>query len=123
MERTSLLMTVMIAVATLAPAVPAGATTITECQSAIAVLMTATDAATSLSPKDESGLLSKAQNASLKLNQGKFRDALQKLEDYESALAALYTAPKPKISQDDYATLNSDSETALTCVQNLIAGT
>jgi hypothetical protein len=98
---------------------PAQATTISECQAVIGVLITDTQAAT-LSAKDESALLGKAQNASLKLDQAKFADALQKLVDYQNTLNALHGAAKPKISAADYATLSADVAAAIACVQDLI---
>ena len=99
---------------------PAQATTISECQALIGVLITDTQAATTLSAKDEAALLGKAQNASLKLDQAKFADALQKLVDYQNTLNALHSAAKPKIGANDYATLSADVAAAIACVQDLI---
>ena len=113
---------VLVAVALLAGGVPAEATTVDECQAAIGVLISATSAAESLSNKDAAGLLGKAQNASLKLNQGKFADALQKLLDYQAKINDLSRARKPKISTDDFTTLSTKVADAIACVQRLISG-
>ena len=112
---------VLVAVALLAAVSPAEATTVDECQAAIGVLISATSAAQSLSDRDEAGLLSKAQNASLKLNQGKFADALQKLLDYQAKINALSLAAKPKISTGDFTTLSTAVADAIACVQRLIS--
>lgn len=102
---------------------PVAATTVSECQAAINVVVTDTQAASSLSAKDEAGLVGKAQNAALKLDQGKFADALQKLIDFQTSLNALHLAAKPKVSEADFATLSADIDAAITCVQHLISGT
>jgi hypothetical protein len=78
--------------------------------------------ATSLSSKDEAGLLAKAQNSSIKLDQGKFADSLQKLLVYESALDALHSGTKAKIGDYEFTVLSTDVDNAIVCVQNLIRG-
>jgi hypothetical protein len=96
---------------------------ISSCQGLISQLSTDTSNATSLKDKDRMALLSKAGEASSKLDQAKFCDSLQKLFDYRDNLNSLFNAAKPKISPDDYATLSGDVNAAIDCVNNLICST
>jgi hypothetical protein len=114
------LMVVMLALSSYFVAQPAQAATVSECQAVIAALIADTQGATSLSSKDEAGLVGKAQNASIKLDQAKFAASLQKLRDYDNALNALRSATKPKIGEGDYETLSADAAAAIGCVQELI---
>jgi hypothetical protein len=98
---------------------PAQAATADECQGLIAALSTDTAGALSLSEKSRTGLVSKADDAAVKLEEGKVADALAKLTDVDVTLEALHVAPKPKVSDDDFALLNADTEAALSCVAGL----
>jgi hypothetical protein len=91
----------------------------TPCDASIVTLRTDTVNAASLSDKDKGALLLKVDTAALKLSQGKFCDALQKLNDYKSGLDALHSAAKPKVSDADYQTLSGDVGNAIACVTNL----
>ena len=61
-------------------------------------------------------LADKADTAAAKLAAGKPADALAKLEDFNSTLDALHSAPKSKLDPVVYATLNAEVEAALGCV-------
>jgi hypothetical protein len=79
----------------------AHATTITEVQAMIASLKTKTEtvAITGKSAdKDLAGLVAKLNEASLKVDQGKFCDAIAKLNDYKARVNALIVAGR--INQD-----------------------
>jgi hypothetical protein len=74
----------------------AHATTITEVQAMIASLKAKTTTITitgkSAETKDRPGLLAKLNDASLKLDQGKFCDAAAKLNSYKAAINGLIAA-------------------------------
>jgi hypothetical protein len=80
-----------------------------------------TSKATSLGRPDKDALLAKIDEASAKLAQGKLVGARTKLLDYRAKLLALYNAPKPKISPDDFSQLSGDVGAAIDCVEDLIA--
>jgi hypothetical protein len=63
--------------------------------------------------------LLKVDSTAVKLSEGKFCDALAKLNDYKSNLDALHFAAKPKISDTDYQTLSGDVGNAIACVTTL----
>jgi hypothetical protein len=98
----------------------AAAQVTTTCDGLVTTLRTDTVNATSLSDKDKGALLFKVDSAAVKLSEGKFCDALQKLNDYKSNLDALHFAAKPKISDADYALLSGDVGNAIGCVTNLV---
>ena len=54
-----------------------------------------------LKQRDKDSLLGKVVGASIKLSQGKFADAEEKLFDYEMKLDGLINARKPKIDDGD----------------------
>lgn len=99
--------------------IPAHATTAGECQGLIAVLSADTSGAQSLTAKAKNGLVDKAEAAAVKLDAGKVADAHAKLTDYDSTLHALHSAAKPKVSDADFALLNSDVDAALGCVASI----
>ena len=93
--------------ASAAVASPAHATTVGDCQVLIADLSADTAGATSLG-KNGPGLVGKADDASAKLGAGKVGDAL-------------FLAPKPKVSEADYATLNTEVASAIACIEGMSA--
>ncbi len=85
---------------------PAQAETLPECQADIAELRGQTMNATFFgqnAEKNRTGLLSKLDNASEKLVEGKNADAIQKLTNFRDTVAALNT--QGKINPDDANTL------------------
>jgi len=79
----------------------AHATTVTEVQAMIASLRTKTEGVIitgKSAEKDRAGLLGKLNEASLKVDQAKFCDAIVKLNDFKVRVNALITAGK--INQD-----------------------
>ena len=96
-----------------------------ECGAELEALYDATDAAESLSVRDERGLLNKVARAAQKINQGKFQDAVDKLADYDqklSELEATIGTGKEKISQTDANVLRPLLTDAQACVANLLSG-
>jgi len=83
-------------------AVPlAHATTVTEVQAMIASLRTKTETVAitgKFADKDRTGLIGKLNEASLKVDQGKFCDAVAKLNDFKAKINQLIAAGK--INQD-----------------------
>lgn len=72
-------------------AVPASAQ---ECEDMITAFKEKTGAATYTTPKDETGLLTKLDDALTKLSRGKTMNAIQKLTDYISKVVALINQGK-----------------------------
>ena len=110
----------LICAASAALASPAHAATVEDCQVLIADLSVDTPAAASLG-RNGPGLVAKADAASAKLGENKVGDVLEKLRDYDSTLDGLFLASKPKVSAADYATLNTDVESAIACVEDISA--
>ena len=110
----------LICAASAALASPAHAAPVGDCQVLIADLSVDAAAAASLG-KNGAGLVAKADAASEKLGENKVGDALEKLRDYDSTLDLLSLAPKPKVSAADYATLNTEVESAIACVEGISA--
>ena len=69
-----------------------------------------------------SGLATKLTDASTKLAEGKYLDAIDKLVDFRVSVEKLAAAPKPKISQADAQLLIADANNAIACIQSLTAG-
>ena len=89
------------ALAMLVAAPVAQATTVTEVQAMIASLKTKTETVTISSKqadKERASLLAKLNEASLKVDQAKFCDSIQKLNNFKVSVNALITAGK--INQD-----------------------
>jgi hypothetical protein len=120
--RTKLMSVAALAIATgAAVATPAHATTtVGECRVLIEDLSANTAAATSLG-RAGAGLVAKADAAAIKLDENKTADALEKLLDYDSTLDALLSAAKPKVSEIDHATLNTEVEAAIACIGDISA--
>jgi hypothetical protein len=65
-------------------------------------------------------LLSKLDGADAKIDQAKFCDALQKLQQFRNTVNDLLNAAKPKIDADEANTLLTGVNDAIACVQELI---
>jgi hypothetical protein len=122
-RRTRILTVVMLAAAMLLAVGSRGASATpqltTPCDASSTSLRTNTVNAASLSDKNTGALLLKVDQAAVKLSQGKFCDALVKLNDYKSNLDGLHFTVKPKISDTDYQTLSGDVLNAIACVTTL----
>jgi hypothetical protein len=97
---------------------PAQAETVADCQAKIATLKVQTQQATFFgqnAEKNETGLVTKLDNASAKLAEGKNADAIQKLTNFRDTVAALNT--QGKINPDDANILISGANDAInSCV-------
>jgi hypothetical protein len=109
-------------------AVPlAHATTITEIQASIANLKAKTETVAitgKQADKDRMGLLVKLNEATLKVDQGKFCDAIAKLNDFKARVNQLIVAGK--INQDPALgttgqELLADADASIALINNLIA--
>lgn len=99
---------------------PAQAETVTDCQAKIDVLRGQTANATFFgqnAEKNRTGLLTKLDNASAKLAEGKNADAIQKLTNFRDTVAALNT--QGKIDPNDANTLISGANDAIACITAL----
>ena len=99
---------------------PAQAEPVDECQDKIAALKLQTQSATFIgqnAEKNRTGLVTKLDNASLKLAEGKNADAIQKLTNFRDTVAALNT--QGKINPDDANTLISGANDAIACITAL----
>lgn len=104
----------------------AHATTVSECQAIIAGLKAKTQTVVitgkSAETKDRPGLIGKLNEAALKLDQAKFCDSIQKLNDFKVKVNQLSAAGR--INQDPAAgptgqELLADADAAITCVNEL----
>jgi hypothetical protein len=97
---------------------PAQAETLTDCQAKIDVLRGQTQNATFFfgqnAEKNRMGLLTKLDDASAKLAEGKNADAIQKLTNFRDTVAVLNT--QGKINPDDANTLISGANGAIACI-------
>jgi hypothetical protein len=96
---------------------PAQAETDPDCQAKIDVLRGQTENATFFGQKAEqnrASLLTKLDNASVKLAEGKNADAIQKLTNFRDTVAALNT--QGKINPEDANTLISGANDAITYI-------
>jgi hypothetical protein len=75
--------------------------------------------AVDISAKDRATLLSKVDEAKAKINQAKFCDALEKLNDFKAKVNELLNAPKPKVSQEDADSLVLLVNDAVACITEL----
>lgn len=109
-------------------AVVAHATTVSECQAIINGLKTKTQtiaiSGKSAETKDRPGMLLKLNEAGLKLDQAKFCDSIQKLNDFKVRVNQLATAGR--LNQDPAAgptgqELLADADAAIACVNELVA--
>ena len=101
---------------------PAQAATTEDCQAIITDLKTATldaDFIGQNAEKNRASLLTKLDEASAKLAEGKNADAIQKLTNFRDTVAALNTGGKIKIDPDDANTLISGANDAIECIKTL----
>lgn len=100
------------------------AQTVSECQALIDQTRADLAGIQSIGGKDSVGtktsLDTKLVDASLKLSEGKYEDAIAKLVDFRTTVETLAAAPKPKISQEDAQLLIADANNAIACIQGLI---
>jgi hypothetical protein len=102
------------------PPAPANATTVSDCQAQINTLIAQTNATTFTGKNattDQANLVGKLTAAQGKLNEGKFADAIAKLNDFIAKVNQL--APQGKISQTDANALVTGAESARTCIQQI----
>ena len=104
---------------------PVWATTVSECQAMIAGLESETQQVAITgrnADKDRDALVGKLDAAALKLDQAKFCDAIQKLDDYKARVNQLIAAGR--INQDPDAgvtagQLLTDADAAINCINQL----
>jgi len=111
---------ILFAVAMLVAAPMAQATTVTEVQAMLASLKTKTETVAitgKQADKERAGLLGKLNEASLKVDQAKFCDAIQKLNNFKTSVNALITAGR--INQD--STLGTTGTELLADADSIIA--
>ena len=99
------------------------AQTVTDCQ-ALIDQTTADLAGVTISGNNaeqtRASLAAKLSDASTKLTEGKYLDAIEKLLDFRASVEKLAMAAKPKISQGDAQVLITDADNAIACIQGLI---
>lgn len=103
------------------PVMPAQALSpiVAECDAGIEAARNAVNGVTFLSrqaAKDRAGLLQKLDAAQVKLEAGKFDDAIQKLTDFTNAVIAMRDDAKPKISPEDAGRLLDAANAAIACI-------
>jgi hypothetical protein len=99
---------------------PVQAETLTDCQAKIDVLRGQTVNATFFgqnAEKNRTGLLTKLDNASVKLTEGKNADAIQKLTNFRDTVAVLNA--QGKIDPEDASTLILGANDAIACITAL----
>jgi hypothetical protein len=96
----------------------ASATTVGECQAQLTQLRADTVAAQSsfTNAKDFNGAIGKLDAAALKLSEGKNADAVLKLQDFQTLLNALATAPKPKLDPATAQALIREAQGVIDCI-------
>lgn len=107
-------------------AVTANAATVEECQAKIDALKVQTASAEFFgqnADETQTNLLAKLDEASAKLAEGKFADAIQKLTDFRTKVEELNAAAKPKIDPEDAAALIAGANDAIACIESLQATT
>jgi hypothetical protein len=113
---------IWVAALLLAAAAPAGAqSTVEECQAQIDLIQSDLDEIADRIGGNNPGqtytsLSSKLQAASDKLDQGKYADALRKLEDFQDAVISMRDAAKPKLSASDAGLLPDGAAAAIGCI-------
>lgn len=114
-----------VAIAMLALIPWVSATTVSECTDAINIVkgdLAGVEIGGGHPEKTFQSLDSKLDGALLKLQQGKFEQALLKLNDFHSKILDLQAQGKIADGTTTVATLLEDAETAIKCLENLIAG-
>jgi hypothetical protein len=103
------------------------ASTVSECQQEIANLRSQTETITitgQQADKDRAGLLAKLDAASLKLDQGKFCDAITKLNDFKTKVNQLVAAGKINTDPANGTTaqdLLNGADAAINCIRDVAA--
>lgn len=121
---------VLFAVAVLFSSAVANATTVSECQTLIANLKAETQAVAitgKSADKDRAGLIGKVDNATFSLDQAKFCDSIQKLNDFKVKVNQLIAAGKINQNPTDAAgnplvtgtQLLADADAAINCINQL----
>lgn len=122
LPRIGLLAVLAVAAAALLPAT-ASASTVAECQAKIQTLKADT-ATVQISgqnaDKDRAALIGKLDEASMKLDQGKFADAVQKLDDFKFKVGQL--AEAGKVSSEDAQRLTAEADDAIACINSVSSG-
>jgi hypothetical protein len=122
MKAIRIMLAIFVAVVVLAVAAPARAqSTVDECKHRIDLIQADLDAIFTAggiggnNPQQTySSLTSKLQGAKTKLDRGKFAEALQKLQDFKTAVETLRDAAKPKLSAADAGLLlDGDDSSAI----------
>ena len=91
----------LFAIAMMVAPLPARADTFGECKALLDILRADTvNPSNGLSDKDRAGLIGKIDFAATKLDQAKFCDAIQKINDFKRTVSGLAAAAKVKINQD-----------------------
>jgi uncharacterized iron-regulated protein len=101
----------------------ANAATAEECQAKIDALVTQTASAEFFgrnAERDRAGLLDKLDQATAKLAEAKFADAIEKLTDFRTTVEEFIAGPKPKINPDDAAALIAGANDAVACIDSLL---
>jgi hypothetical protein len=101
----------------------ANAATAEECQAKIDALVTQTASAEFFgrnAERDRAGLLDKLDQATAKLAEAKFADAIEKLTDFRTTVEEFIPGPKPKINPDDAAALIAGANDAVACIDSLL---
>ena len=101
----------------------AGAATADDCQAKINALVTQTESAQFFGGQADANradLLGKLNEASTKLAEGKYEDAIQKLTDFRTSVVQLGSAAKPKIDTEEAAALIAGADDAIACIQSLL---
>jgi hypothetical protein len=97
-------------------------TTVEECQGKIDTLSEQTESATFVgqnAEKNHMGLQGKLTNASEKLAEGKYADAIQKLENFKTTVSALDEGGKIAPGDVDAQTLLTEADEAIACIEEL----
>ena len=128
MKSVKVMLAVLLMVFALSATVSVQAETVEECQVLINHVQDDLDAVYAAGgiggnhPERTYGSLSsKLEGAFEKLDEGKYEDALGKLQDFADAVTAMRDAPKPKLSADDANLLLGDVNEAIACVEMLLA--
>jgi hypothetical protein len=127
MKSTKVMLGIWVAALLLATAAPARAqSTVDACQAQLAAVLAnldAIDAAGGIggnnSDRTDASLSSKLTGAGIKLDEGKYADALAKLEDFQDAVIAMRDAAKPKLSDPDATLLLDGAAAAIACILQL----
>ncbi len=121
---------ILFAAALMFSAAVASADTVSECQTLIANLKAETTAVVitgKSADKDRAGLIGKLDQASFALDQAKFCDAIQKLNDFKVKVNQLITAGRINQTPTDASgnplvtgtQLLSDADAAINCINGL----